>query len=309
MALGHCTKCPDTQGTGKIIEEKLYLCETIEIGKMESHGEIILYQPDNEVKLEVRLEEETVWLTQAQMAELFQTSKQNVSLHTNNIFKEGELSPDSVVKESLTTAADGKKYRVKYYNLDVIISIGYRVKSIRGTQFRQWANKVLKEYLLKGYSVNRRLTELEHTVAEHSRKIDFFVRTSLPPVEGIFYEGQIFDAYKFAADLIRSAEKSILLIDNYVDESVLLMLSKRKAGVTADIHTQTVGNQLKLDLQKHNSQYAPIKIHTYKKCHDRFLIIDDAKVYHIGASLKDLGKKMFAFSKLDIPASAVTSLL
>ena len=276
---------------------------------MESHGEIILYQPDNEVKLEVRLEEETVWLTQAQMAELFQTSKQNVSLHTNNIFKERELSPDSVVKESLTTAADGKKYRVRYYNLDVIISIGYRVKSIRGTQFRQWANKVLKEYLLKGYSVNRRLTELEHTVAEHSRKIDFFVRTSLPPVEGIFYEGQIFDAYKFAADLIRSAKKSILLIDNYVDESVLLMLSKRKAGVTADIHTQAVGSQLKLDLQKHNSQYAPIKIHTYKKCHDRFLIIDDAKVYHIGASLKDLGKKMFAFSKLDIPASAVTSLL
>lgn len=309
MALGHCTKYPDTQGTRKIIEEKLYLCETIEIGKMESHGEIILYQPDNEVKLEVRLEEETVWLTQAQMAELFQTSKQNVSLHTNNIFKEGELSPDSVVKESLTTAADGKKYRVKYYNLDVIISIGYRVKSIRGTQFRQWANKVLKEYLLKGYSVNRWLTELEHTVAEHSRKIDFFVRTSLPPVEGIFYEGQIFDAYKFAADLIRSAEKSILLIDNYVDESVLLMLSKRKTGVTADIHTQAVGNQLKLDLQKHNSQYAPIKIHTYKKCHDRFLIIDDAKVYHIGASLKDLGKKMFAFSKLDILASAVTSLL
>lgn len=281
----------------------------IEIGKMESHGEIILYQPDNEIKLEVRLEEETVWLTQAQMAELFQTSKQNVSLHTNNIFKEKELNPNSVVKESLTTAADGKKYRVKYYNLDVIISIGYRVKSIRGTQFRQWANKVLKEYLLKGYSVNRRLTELEHTVAEHSRKIDFFVRTSLPPVEGIFYDGQIFDAYKFAADLIRSAEKSILLIDNYVDESVLLMLSKRNAGVTADIHTHAVGNQLKLDLQKHNSQYAPIKIHTYKKCHDRFLIIDDAKVYHIGASLKDLGKKMFAFSKLDIPASAVTSLL
>lgn len=125
----------------------------------------------------------------------------------------------------------------------------------------------------------------------------------------IFYDGQIFDAYKFAADLIRSAEKSILLIDNYVDESVLLMLSKRNAGVTADIHTHAVGNQLKLDLQKHNSQYAPIKIHTYKKCHDRFLIIDDAKVYHIGASLKDLGKKMFAFSKLDIPASAVTSLL
>ena len=163
---------------------------------MENRGEIILYQPEEAVRLEVRLEDETVWLTQAQMAELFQTSKQNVSLHTNNIFKEKELSPNSVVKDSLTTATDGKKYRVKYYNLDVIISVGYRVKSIRGTQFRQWANKVLKDYLLKGYSVNRRLTELEHTVAEHSRKIDFFVRTSLPPVEGVFYDGQIFDAYK-----------------------------------------------------------------------------------------------------------------
>lgn len=276
---------------------------------MENQGEIILYQPDSEVKLEVRLEEETVWLTQMQMAELFQTSKQNVSLHTNNIFKENELDRNSVVKESLTTASDGKKYQVKYFNLDVIISVGYRVKSIRGTQFRQWANSVLKEYLLKGYSVNRRLTELEHTVAEHSKKIDFFVRTSLPPVEGIFYDGQLFDAYKFATDLIRTAKKSILLIDNYVDESVLLMLSKRNNGVKADIYTQTISSQFQLDLNRHNSQYPPIKIHAYKKSHDRFLIIDGADVYHIGASLKDLGKKMFAFSKLEIPAKAITDLL
>lgn len=276
---------------------------------MENQGEIILYQPNSEVKLEVRLEEETVWLTQMQMAELFQTSKQNVSLHTNNIFKENELDRNSVVKESLTTASDGKKYQVKYFNLDVIISVGYRVKSIRGTQFRQWANSVLKEYLLKGYSVNRRLTELEHTVAEHSKKIDFFVRTSLPPVEGIFYDGQLFDAYKFATDLIRTAKKSILLIDNYVDESVLLMLSKRNNGVKADIYTQTISSQLQLDLNRHNSQYPPIKIHAYKKSHDRFLIIDGTDVYHIGASLKDLGKKMFAFSKLEIPAKAITDLL
>lgn len=276
---------------------------------MEKQGEIILYQPDNEVKLEVRLEEETVWLTQMQMAELFQTSKQNVSLHTNNIFKENELDRNSVVKESLTTASDGKKYQVKDFNLDVIISVGYRVKSIRGTQFRQWANSVLKEYLLKGYSVNRRLTELEHTVAEHSKKIDFFVRTSLPPVEGIFYDGQLFDAYKFATDLIRTAKKSILLIDNYVDESVLLMLSKRNNGVKADIYTQTISSRLQLDLNRHNSQYPPIKIHAYKKSHDRFLIIDGTDVYHIGASLKDLGKKMFAFSKLEIPAKAITDLL
>lgn len=276
---------------------------------MENQGEIILYQPDSEVKLEVRLEEETVWLTQAQMAELFQTSKQNVSLHTNNIFKENELDRNSVVKESLTTASDGKKYQVKYFNLDVIISVGYRVKSIRGTQFRQWANSVLKEYLLKGYSVNRRLTELEHTVAEHSKKIDFFVRTSLPPIEGIFYDVQLFDAYKFATDLIRTAKKSILLIDNYVDESVLLMLSKRNNGVKADIYTETISSRLQLDLNRHNSQYPPIKIHAYKKSHDRFLIIDGTDVYHIGASLKDLGKKMFAFSKLEIPAKAITDLL
>ena len=279
---------------------------------MENQGEIILYQPDSEVKLEVRLEEETVWLTQMQMAELFQTSKQNVSLHTNNIFKEGELEQEATVKDYLTVQKEGNrnvKRKITCYNLDVIISVGYRVKSIRGTQFRQWANSVLKEYLLKGYSVNRRLTELEHTVAEHSKKIDFFVRTSLPPVEGIFYDGQLFDAYKFATDLIRTAKKSILLIDNYVDESVLLMLSKRNNGAKADIYTQTISSRLQLDLNRHNSQYPPIKIHAYKKSHDRFLIIDGTDVYHIGASLKDLGKKMFAFSKLEIPAKAITDLL
>jgi len=275
---------------------------------MENRGEIILYQPDDEIRLEVRLEEDTVWLTQAQMAELFQTTKQNVSLHTNNIFKEKELLMSAVVKESLTTAADGKHYRVKYYNLDVIISVGYRVKSIRGTQFRQWANTVLKEYLLKGYSVNQRLNRLEQRMSHAEEKIDFFVRTSLPPVEGIFYEGQIFEAYKFATDLIRSARTSILLIDNYVDESVLLMLSKRNEGVRADIYTQRISGQFRLDLERHNSQYPPVEVHVYKKSHDRFLIIDGTEVYHIGASLKDLGRKMFAFSKLDIPASTITGL-
>ena len=276
---------------------------------LQNQGEIILYQPDNEVKLEVRLENETVWLTQAQMAELFQTSKQNVSLHTNNIFKEGELDKESVVKESLTTATDGKKYWVKSFNLDVIISVGYRVKSVRGTQFRQWANKVLKEYLLKGYSVNRRLSDLEHTVAEHSKKIDFFVRTSLPPVEGVFYDGQLFDAYKFAIDLIRQAKQSIVLIDNYVDDSVLLMLSKRNEGVTAVVYTRKVDEQLRLDLERLGKQYPPVEVRICTKCHDRFLILDDKDVYHIGASLKDLGKKIFAFSKLDLPATVITALL
>jgi hypothetical protein len=274
-----------------------------------SQNEIILYQPNDSVKLEVRLEDETVWLTQAQMAELFTTTKQNISLHVGNIFKEKELTKDSVVKESLTTAADNKQYRTKYYNLDVIISVGYRVKSLRGTLFRQWANKVLKEYLLRGYAVNQRIaniendvSEIKHVLAEHGEKIDFFVRTSLQPVEGVFFDGQVFDAYKFATDLIRSAKQSIALIDNYVDESVLTMLSKRNAGVTADIYTAKIGKQLQLDLDKHNAQYEPITIHTYSNCHDRFLIIDGTDVYHIGASLKDLGKKLFAFSKISIPA-------
>lgn len=257
---------------------------------MEEQGEIILYQPDESVKMEVRLENETVWLTQAQMVDLFQTTKQNISLHTNNIFKEKELNRDLVVKDSLTTKSDGKTYRVKYYNLDVIISVGYRVKSQRGTQFRQWANKALKDYLLKGYAINQRIEQLEKTVASHSEKIDFFVRTSLPPVEGIFYDGQIFDAYKFATDLIRSAKKSVVIIDNYVDESVLLMLSKRDNGVSATIYTHKISAQLQLDLDKHNDQYPPINIRTYSQAHDRFLILDNTEVYHIGASLKDLGR-------------------
>ena len=261
-----------------------------------------------QVKLEVRLENETVWLNRGQLAELFARDVKTIGKHVNNALKE-ELAGISVVAKFATTATDGKVYQVEYYNLDMVLSVGYRVKSSRGIEFRRWANKVLKEYLLKGYSVNRRLTELEHTVAEHSRKIDFFVRTSLPPVEGIFYDGQLFDAYKFATDLIRSARVSLLLIDNYVDESVLLMLSKRNAGVKADIYTQAVSHQLQLDMQKHNSQYPPIGIHTYKKCHDRFLIVDGSDVYHIGASLKDLGKKMFAFSKLEIPAASITALL
>ena len=281
---------------------------------MKNQGEIILYQPDDEVKLEVRLENETVWLSIEEMAQLFGRDISVIGKHIRNVFKEGELLKESVWAKFAYTASDGKTYQVDYYNLDVIISVGYRVKSHRGTQFRQWANKVLKDYLLRGYSVNQRLEQIDTRIEKHEKQIDyltdkveFFVRTSLPPVEGIFYDGQIFDAYKFATDLIRSAQKSLLLIDNYVDESVLLMLSKRNDGVKADIYTQTISRQLQLDLQKHNSQYPPIDIHTYKKCHDRFLIIDGTEVYHIGASLKDLGKKMFAFSKLKIPAAAITN--
>lgn len=271
---------------------------------MQENSEIILYQPEKSIRLEVRLEDETVWLTQQQMAELFQTSKQNISLHTGNIFKEKELEEDSTVKYSLTVQQEGSrkvKRNVAYYNLDVIISIGYRVKSIQGTQFRQWANKVLKEYLLKGYSINYRMERLEERVAKTEEKIDFFVRTALPPVEGIFFEGQIFDAYVFATDLIKTAKKRIVLIDNYIDESTLMMLSKRNKDVKAVIYTCKSNKQLQFDLRRHNSEYPPISIKEYNQSHDRFLIID-SEVYHIGASLKDLGKKWFAFSRLHFDA-------
>ena len=273
-------------------------------------GEIILYQPDEAVKLEVRLEDETVWLTQEQIADLFGTKRPAITKHLNNIYKSGELDIDSTCSILEHMGNDGKqRYTTKYYNLDAILSIGYRVNSKNATLFRKWANSVLKDYLLKGYSINKRLSELERTVAQHTEKIDFFVRTALPPVEGIFYNGQIFDAYKFATDLVKSARRSIVLIDNYVDETVLLMLSKRSFGVSATIYTQRITQQLQLDLDRHNSQYPPIDIRTYRDSHDRFLIVDETDVYHIGASLKDLGKKMFAFSKLDIPAAVITDLL
>ena len=273
-------------------------------------NEIILYQPDSTLSLDVRVENETVWLTQAQMTELFQTTRNNITLHIRNIFKEGELEESSVCKESLLTAADGKRYKTKFYSLDVIISVGYRVKSIRGTQFRIWANKILKDYLLRGYSVNQRLLYMESRIdrrlAEHDRrlddltdKVDFFIRTSLPPKEGVFFNGQIFDAHEFICRLIKSANKRIILIDNYVDESVLVQLDNRDADVSALIYTGEISRTFRQSVNRHNRQYAPIEIRTADKIHDRFLIIDDM-LYHIGASIKDLGKKLFAFSKLEI---------
>ena len=262
-----------------------------------SKGEIVMYQPDETIRLEVRVEDETVWLTQQQMAELFLTTRNNITLHINNIFKEGELFESSVRKESLLTAADGKKYRTKVYNLDVIISVGYRVKSKRGTQFRQWANGILKEYLLRGYVVNQRILTLEHQVADLTDKVDFFVRSSLPPVEGIFYDGQIFDAYVQIASLIKQAKHSIVLVDNYIDETTLTMLSKRDANVSAIIYTRQLSQQQHLDVQRHNQQYPPIAVNFCHRNHDRFLIIDDV-VYLFGASLKDAGKKLFAYIKM-----------
>jgi len=278
----------------------------------DNKSEIILYQPDNSLKLEVWLEDETVWLSQAQMAELFQTTRNNVTMHISNIFKEGELEKFMVCKESLLTTQHGAiagKMQIKsimIYNLDVIISVGYRIKSQRGTSFRIWATRVIKDFLLKGYAINQRIErvekfaiETEKRVTETEKKIDFFVKTALPPKEGIFFDGQIFDAYVFISDLIKSAKKSIILIDNYIDETVLLLLSKRKPKVSAEIYTKQISPQIQLDLTRHNAQYEPVNIKESNAFHDRFLIIDNT-VYHIGASLKDLGKKLFAFSKMGI---------
>ena len=275
----------------------------------DSENEIILYQPDSTLSLDVRVENETVWLTQAQMTELFQTTRNNITLHIRNIFKEGELEESSVCKESLLTAADGKRYKTRFYSLDVIISVGYRVKSIRGTQFRIWANKVLKDYLLRGYSVNQRLLYMESRIdrrlLEHDKrlddltgKVDFFLKTSLPPREGVLFDGQIFDAYVFVCDLIKRARKRIVLIDNYIDETVLTLLNKRNRGILATVYTKRIDDNLRLDIERHNDQYMPVNVRTASNIHDRFLIIDDT-LYHIGASIKDLGKKLFAFSKME----------
>ena len=285
----------------------------------ENKGEIVVYQPDEITRLEVRVNEETVWLTQGQMAELFQTSPQNVTIHIRNIYDEEELQKNPTCKEYLQVKQEGSKIvrrRQKIYNRDVIISVGYRVKSIRGTQFRQWANGVLKAHLIKGYSINAQLLQIsqdinkrleshaitladhESVLKEHSKKIDFFIQSSLPPKQGIFFDGQIYDAYTFVTELIRKATRRIVLIDNYIDDTVLTMLSKRAPGVEATIYTGKISKQLQLDIDKHNAQYPPIVIRTFSKAHDRFLIIDDT-VYLVGSSIKDLGKKWFGFTLME----------
>jgi hypothetical protein len=274
---------------------------------LRQNGEIILYQPDSSIRLEVRMEEETVWLTQAQMAMLFGVDRTVIVKHIGNIFKTKELEESSTCAKIAQLQQEGNRQvlrEVKYYNLDMIISVGFRVNSINATRFRQWANTVLKEYLLHGYAVNQRIERLEQRVSKTEEQIGLFVRTALPPVEGVFYDGQIFDAYAFASDLIRAARKRIILIDNYIDESVLMMLAKRGEDVSAEIVTRRVTEALTLDLERHNRQYPPVDVRECDRYHDRFLIIDDT-VYHLGASLKDLGKKLFAFSRMEIKAEEI----
>ena len=289
-------------------------------GEIQRYGQpnesIVVYQSaDNAVRLEVQLAEETVWLTQQQIATLFHKAKSTISYHITNIFKEGELDEKVVVRKIRITTPHGaisdktQTDELNLYNLDVIISVGYRVHSVQGTRFRQWATGVLKDYLLRGYTVNPHMRYLEqridnklqeHTeqIQELQNKVDFFIRTSLPPKEGIFADGQIYDAYEFVERLIKSAKKSIILIDNYVDESVLTMMSEKVHEVQVEIYTKEITGALKLASEKFNSQYGNLSIHQTNRIHDRFLIIDDEIIYIIGASLKDAGKRLFAFTKM-----------
>ena len=281
-------------------------------------NEIVLYQPNELTKLEVRVENETVWLSQQQMAELFDTDRTSIGRHIRNIYQSQELDSIATCAKIAQVRLEGNRQimrEIPFYNLDMIISVGYRVNSIRGTRFRQWANSILKDYMLRGYAVNQRLHAMEERVdkrlaqherilADHQEKIDFFVRTSLPPMEGVFYNGQIFDAYVFVSDLIKSATKSIVLIDNYIDETVFTLLDKRAQGVQATIYTPSIGKVTQLDIDKHDAQYCSIEVKQTKNIHDRFLIIDEV-VYHIGASIKDLGKRLFAFSKMEMEKESI----
>ena len=282
-------------------------------------GELVIYQANDDVKIEVVLNEDMVWLSQSQIVQLFQSSKANISEHIKSIYHQNELDKDSTIRNFRTVRIEGNREvlrNITYYNLDVIISVGFRVNTKIGIHFRQWANNILKNNLLKGYSINQRIDYIENKfdtklynhdvqLKEISEQINYFVQKSMPPVQGVFYGGEIFEAYKFVSNLIKIANESIIVIDNYIDESVLTMLDKRKDGVMATIYTDKISNQLKLDLERHNKQYSAIEIQTVKDIHDRFVIIDNEDVFHIGASLKDLGKKLFAFSKLNLPVDVL----
>ena len=283
--------------------------------EIQKKGEVILYHPSETIKLEVRLENETVWLTQAQMAELFGTKRQAITKHLKNIFDCGELlrAATSSVLELLQPEGNRMvKRTVELFNLDVIISVGYRVNTSRGIQFRQWALQILKEYLLKGYSVNQhlvalqekinnRFAQVEQRLDDHDEQIAFFIRTNQPPIEGVFYEGQVLDARDFAETLIKSAQKEVLLIDNYIDARTFEILEVRNKSVSAAIYVERVGSGLRT-LQQVSAQQTSRQIdlrETTQRIHDRFLIIDDV-VYHLGASLNELGRRLFAFSKMSI---------
>ena len=278
--------------------------ESIQTYNIAEESIVVYRSADNAVQLDVQLADETVWLTQAQIALLFQKAKSTISYHITNIFKEGELDEKVVVRKIRITTPHGamtdktQSDELNLYNLDVIISVGYRVHSVQGTRFRQWATKVLNNYLRYGYAISNRFERLEQRVAKTEAQIESFVHSALPPREGIFMDGQIFDAYEFVTRLIKTAKKNILLIDNYVDESVLTMMSEKASGVRVDIYTKEVSKPLALAADKFNAQYGDLEIHQSNTIHDRFLVLDEQTIYLIGASLKDAGKKLFAFTQL-----------
>ena len=265
---------------------------------------IVVYN-DGELELKLSLNEETIWLHQVQMSELFDTSSDNVSLHLKNIYKEKELDENSTTEDFSVVRKEGNrsvKRKIKHYNLDAVISVGYRVSSLKATKFRQWATSILNKYIQNGYAVNNhkiteyRLATLESDIATIKSHINSDI---LEVKQGVFYDGQIFDAYKFINDLLKSAKEEVILIDNYIDESTLTLFSKYK-DIKFVIISKSISQQLKLDIKKYNSQYSNLEIKTLNKFHDRFLIIDNKEAYHVGASFKDLGNKIFGFNQIDI---------
>ena len=284
-------------------------------------SQIVLYQPDDSIRLEVKLDQDTVWLTQAQMTELFRTTRNNITMHIRNIFKEKELDEKSVCKESLHTAADGKRYRTKIYNLDVIISVGYRVKSPIGTRFRQWANAVIKQYLLQGYSVNRhlialqenmdkRMTRIEDTQVKQQQQLDFFIRTSTPPAEMVFFEGDFYTARVALENLVRTANHRVIIIDGYVSSLTLSVLDVRKPEVSAIVYTAGVGQGMQRLMGEHDRLFPNNHIDIRKwsnESHDRWLIIDDS-LYHCGHSLNaNGGHKISAITLMGTSPEVVLS--
>jgi len=272
---------------------------------MKRNKSIEIYQ-SGEIEIRVSVDDETVWLNRQQLAELFDRDIKTIGKHIANVFKDKELDKMATVANFATVQNEGGREvtrEIEYYNLDVIISIGYRVKSQKGVSFRQWATRVLKNYISNGYTINaekithERFVLLEHEVQSLQHKVNLLEDKKITPSQGIFYDGQVFDAYVFVADIIKSAKHSIKLVDNYIDESVLTLFSKNP-HIKVTIYTKNISKQLQLDLKKYNAQYQNIEIKKFDAAHDRFLIIDESEVYHIGASLKDLGKKWFAFSKM-----------
>ena len=290
--------------------------EEIKPMKTTFYGDVVIYHVAENTNLEVRVADDTVWLSQAQMAMLFGVKENTVTYHIKEIYKIRELEMEATARKIRVVRQEGNRMVNRYidfYNLDMILSIGYRVNTVSGIQFRHWASGVLKEYMFRGYALNPHLVQIEQHIIRHdlqisdiNQRIDNIVQTAMPPKAGLFFNGETFDAYVFVADLIRSAKEDIKLVDNYINDSVLLLLGKRQSEVSATIYTERITNQIQTDLSKYNTQYPPITIKEMEKVHDRFMIIDQQHLYHFGASFKDLGKRLFVVSKIEEPAVTET---